>query len=152
MADLFERVLLLKRTPVFGAVATEDLRLLAPELIEEAYFPGDRVFEINTPADRFYLIQEGRIGICLNPDAAPDEFVAVLGPGECFGEMGLFDEQPRSASAEVIEDARLLALEKDKLLGILQAYPALGLGIIRSLSERLRVSNQRFTQNTGEKP
>jgi CRP-like cAMP-binding protein len=151
MADLFERVLLLKRTPVFSAVATEDLRLLAPELIEEAFFAGDCVFEINTPSDRFYLIQEGRIGISLNAGGGRNDYIAVLGPGECFGEMGLFDEQPRSATADVIDDARLLALEKDKLLGILQNYPALGLGIIRSLSERLRVSNQRLAQGVDDK-
>jgi CRP-like cAMP-binding protein len=145
MADIFERILLLKRTPVFGAVASDDLRVVAPELVEEAFFAGERVFDINTPSDRFYLIEHGKIGICLQPDPRSREFIVVLGPGECFGEMGLFDDLPRSATAHVIENARLLALDKDKLLGILQAYPALGLGLLRSLSRRLRATSQRLT-------
>jgi CRP-like cAMP-binding protein len=145
MANIFERILLLKRTPVFGAVATDDLRIVAPELIEEAFFTGERVFDIHTPSDRLYLIEQGRIGICIQPDPRSREFITVLGPGECFGEMGLFDDLPRSATAHVLENARLLALDKDKLLGILAAYPALGLGVLRSLSQRLRATNQRLS-------
>jgi CRP-like cAMP-binding protein len=145
MADIFDRILLLKRTPVFGAVATDDLRIVAPELIEEAFFTGERVFDINTPSDRLYLIEQGRIGICIQPDPSRREYIAILGPGECFGEMGLFDDLPRSATAHVIENARLLALDKDKLLGILEAYPALSLGLLRSLSQRLRATTQRLS-------
>jgi CRP-like cAMP-binding protein len=150
MADIFERILLLKRTPVFGAAATDDLRIVAPELVEEAFFAGERVFDINTPSDRLYLIEQGKVGICIQPDPRSREFIAVLGPGECFGEMGLFDDLPRSATAHVIEKARLLALDKDKLLGILEAYPALSLGVLRSLSQRLRATNQRLS-STPEK-
>jgi len=150
MADLFQRVLLLKRTPVFAAVATEDLRVVALELIEEAYFPGDHVFEINTPSDRFYVIEAGRIGIHASTGGGRKDYINLLGPGACFGEMGLFDELPRSASAEVLEDTRLLTLEKEKLLGILGNYPALALGIIRTLSERLRKNTQRLSQHAGE--
>jgi len=150
MADLFERVLLLKHTPAFSAVATEDLRVIASELFEEAYFAGDLIFEINEPADRFYLIEEGRVGIRVNTTGSPKDYINMLGPGACFGEMALFDDQPRSASAEVVEDARLLVLEKEKLLGILQNYPALALGIIRTLSERLRKNTERLAQCVGE--
>ncbi|UCH53213.1 MAG: cyclic nucleotide-binding domain-containing protein [Pseudomonadota bacterium] len=145
MADLFERILLLKRTPVFSAVMTGDLRLVAQELTEEAFFAGERVFDINDPSDRLYLITDGRIGISLHADPAVKDFIATLGPRECFGEMGLFDDQLRSATAHVLEDTRLLALDKGKLLGILQAYPALGLGVIRSLSERLRATNKKVS-------
>jgi CRP-like cAMP-binding protein len=145
MSDLFERILLLKRTPVFSAVTTDDLRLVAQELSEEAFFAGERVFDINDPSDRLYLIERGRVGISLHADPNVQEFIATLGPRECFGEMGLFDDAPRSATAHVLEDARLLALDKGKLLGILQAYPALGLGVIRSLSERLRATNKRVS-------
>lgn len=145
MTELFERILLLKNTPVFSAVMTEDLRLVAQELSEEAFFTGERVFDINDPSDRLYLIRSGRIGISLNADPTVQEFIATLGPRECFGEMGLFDDKPRSASAHVLEDARLLALDKGKLLGMLAVYPALGVGVIRSLSERLRTTNKRVS-------
>jgi CRP-like cAMP-binding protein len=145
MTELFERILLLKNTPVFSAVTTEDLRLVAQELSEEAFFAGERVFDINDPSDRLYLIRSGRIGISLHDDPTVQEFIAILGPRECFGEMGLFDDKPRSATGHVLEDARLLALDKGKLLGILQVYPALGLGVIRSLSERLRATNKRLS-------
>ncbi len=145
MADVFERLMLLKRTPVFSAVSTDDLRLLTQELTEEDFEAGERVFDIHDPSDRLYLIISGRIGISLFTDPSRREYLAELGPHECFGEMGLFDNKPRSATAHVIEDAQLLALDKGKLLGIIQHHPELALGVIRSLNQRLRQANVRET-------
>jgi CRP-like cAMP-binding protein len=145
MPDLLQRVLLLKQTPAFGGVATEDLRVVARELDEEVFFAGERVFDIHDPADRLYLVARGRIGISILPDPAVAQFIAELGPGECFGEMGLFDDRPRSATAHVLEESALLALEKAKLRHLVLTYPELGLGLLKGLSERLRSTNQRLT-------
>lgn len=147
MSDIFERILLLKHSPVFGRVATEDLRVVARELEEEAYFAGERVFDIEEEGDHVYFIETGRIGISIQPDPARREFVAELGPGECFGEMNLFDNLPRSATAHVLEDSKILSLDKAKLHGLLMRYPALALGLLRGLSMRLRQANRRVGAN-----
>jgi len=141
LSDLFERIQLLKQTPVFSGVYTEDLRVVATILEEIACFAGERVFEINEPSDRVYFIQSGKIGISLNSDPRVKQFVATMGPKECFGEMGMFDDQPRSATAHVIEDSMLLALDKTRMRGILVSYPELAIGMLRTLSLRLREAN-----------
>jgi len=141
MSDLFGRILLLKKSPIFSEVATEDLRSVAMEMEEEQYFKGDKVFEINNYGDHLYILQEGRIGISLDADTGSQKYVATLTEGDSFGEMNLLDDQPRSATAIVLEDARLLSLEKTRLHGLILHYPELSIGILKSLSLKLRSAN-----------
>ena len=141
MRDLFERLLLLKRTPTFAEVPTDDLRAVAQELTEDLVFRGERVFHLGDPSDRMFVVVTGRVGISLEADPRAGAYVSVVEPGGCFGEMGLFDDLPRSATAEAIEDANLLALDKHKLRGLIVAYPGLALGLLRGLSHRMRAAN-----------
>lgn len=143
MSDLFERIILLKQTPIFSEVSTEDLRVVAHELEEEVCFAGERVFDLNDPSDRMYIIEYGRIGISLDSNPVKKDFIAELGAKECFGEMGMFDNLPRSATAYVIEDSVLLSLDKAKLRALIINYPELSLGILGSISHRLRDANLR---------
>ena len=147
MRDHFERLLLLKRTPTFAEVPTDDLRVVAKELVEDACFRGERVFRLGDPSDRMFVVIAGRVGIALSQDAGGDQFVSVLGPGGCFGEMGLFDDQPRSATAVALEDTTLLTLDKHKLRGLIAAYPGLALGLLRGLSHRMRAANELIAGN-----
>lgn len=144
MADLYTRILMLSKAPVFAGIYTEDLRVLARELEEDACFAGERVFDINEPSDSMYLIEAGKIGISIHKDPKVKEFHSMLGPGECFGEMGVIDGQPRSATAHVLEDSTLLVLDKAKLRALIFRYPELGLGMMRSLSLRLRQTTLRL--------
>jgi CRP/FNR family cyclic AMP-dependent transcriptional regulator len=140
--DLFDRILRLKRSPVFSEVNTETLRVVARELVEETYMPGERVCDINDQGDQMYIIETGRIGISINEDPGKKEFVAVLHEGDCFGEMGMLDDLPRSATAHVIDKTHLLVLEKACLRSLISKFPELALGILRSMSLRLREVNK----------
>lgn len=141
MLDLFERILLLKRSVMFAEVNTEDLSAVAQALVDEPHFKGERVFEKGERGEHMYVIQHGKIGISIDDDPKAQRFITVLGSGECFGEMNLLDEQERSATAHVLEDAHLLSLERAKLRGLIQRYPDLSLGMLKSLSLRLRNAN-----------
>lgn len=143
MADIFERIALLKQAPFFSEVATDDLRMVAQAMDEEVFFPGERVFDINEQGDHMYIVLSGRIGISISPDVQAREFIVELGPGESFGEMNLLDQRPRSGTAHVLAETRLLTLEKDKLRGLLLTHPELGLGMLRAFSMRLRESHRR---------
>ena len=144
MADFFERILILKNTSIFSEVNTDDLRVVVEEMQEEAYFPGEHVFEINDPSDRMYIVLTGKIGISIHPDPKSKDFVTLLGPGECFGEMGPIDGLPRSGTAHVIEDSLLLYLDKLKLHGLIASYPELALGLLRGMSVRVRQTSVKL--------
>lgn len=144
MADLFERILLLKESNAFSKVDTDDLRYVAQALEEEVYFSGDRVFDIGDQGDHLYIVINGKIGISIDPNPAKEEYVAFIGPGEAFGEMNLVDDLPRSATAHVIEDTRALVLEKSQLRGLLLSYPEISIGMMRALSLKIREGHARY--------
>lgn len=148
MTDPYERLMLLKGTETFSQVPLIDLRVVAQELEEDTCYAGELVFETGDQSDRMYIVATGRVGISIEPDPASKYFVSVLGPGGCFGEMGLFDDQPRSASAHALEETRLLALDKHRLRGLLVSYPGLALGLLRGLSLRVRQTNEIMLQTT----
>lgn len=141
MADIFERILMVKKSPIFSEVNTEDLRIVAREMEEASYFAGDRIFNIDEYGDHMYIIEHGKVGISLQPTKNPTEFIAALSAGECFGEMNLLDELPRSASAHALEDTKLLSLEKTKFKALIINYPQLSMGMLKGLSLRLRGAN-----------
>jgi CRP-like cAMP-binding protein len=144
MADLFDRLLLLKQSPVFAMVTTDDLRVIAQALELQEYFRGDHVFEINEQGDFLYLLVSGKVGITIEQDSSSTRYIAILGPGDTFGEMNLLDDLPRSATAQVLEDSTVLALEKSRLKYLIQSYPDISIGMLRSLSLRLREANTRL--------
>lgn len=145
MPDIFDRILLLKQSPVFSRVATDDLRHVAQALEEKQFFAGDCVFQIRDQGDHLYILISGNVGISIGPDDSRDHLIATLGPGDCFGEMNLLDDQPRSATAHVLVDSAVLALDKSRLRGLILSYPELSIGMLRSLSLRLREANLRNT-------
>jgi CRP-like cAMP-binding protein len=142
MSDLFGRILLLKRSPLFTQVETDELRAVAAELEEELYMTGERIFDINEQGDHAYFLESGKVGISILPDPKRREFVAILGPGDVFGDMNLFDQLPRSGTAHVLEESRVLSLDQGKMRGLIVSYPELGLGLLHGLSLRLRAMNK----------
>lgn len=137
MPDLFERVMLLKRSRIFMEVEVDDLRLVADKMEEQKFTAGSRVFDKGDFGEDMYLIVEGSVGIMVDPRSA-DDYIVTLSSGDGFGEMNLLDEQPRSATAVVLEDSRLLVLGKQKLRGLILSYPELALGMLKALSLNLR--------------
>ena len=148
MPDLFVKVLLLKQSDVFNEISTDDLKFVADVLEEEQYFEGDRIFEKNDKGDYMYFIMQGSIGIAIDSNDYDGNYVTTLGEGECFGEMNLLDDLPRSASAVVLTDARVLKLGKEKLRGLIISYPELALGMLKALSLRLRKTTEMMAAKT----
>lgn len=149
MADFFDRIVILKRTPIFCEVATDDLRVVVEEMLEEGFVKGERVFEIRDPSDRMYVVLTGKIGISINPDPEVEEYVTVVEAGGCFGEMGPLDGAPRSGTAHVIEDSQLLYLEKLKLRGLIASYPELAFGLLHGMSTRVRETSEKLLSARG---
>jgi CRP-like cAMP-binding protein len=138
MSQHFERVLLLTKVPLFACLRTDQLSRLAP-LLEPVVWPkGVRVFDMGEIGLELYIITAGRVGISIDPDPSRQVFISELKAGDSLGEMALIDNEPRSATAHVLEDTQALALDNEKFQGLLLSYPELGIGMLRALSQRLR--------------
>lgn len=139
----------LGRIHLFQGIAPDGLRQLAGIAREESYRLGDVIFEEGSTGGELYLILEGRVRISRNVSGMGEEALAVLSPGDAFGEMSIVDDFPRSADARVHEKCRLLVLDKDALEDLLFLQKDLAYEIlwnfVKILSSRLRETNDKMT-------
>ena len=139
----------LSNLQLFRGLKPEALELIAKVASEELHNRGDKVFSHGEVGDKLYLILDGKVRISRQVPGMGEEALAVLGPGQAFGEMALLDESPRSADAVVHERCRLLTISKDSFDDLLflhkdLAYEVLW-SVVRILIGRLRETNDKLT-------
>ncbi|MGH7284958.1 MAG: cyclic nucleotide-binding domain-containing protein, partial [Polyangiaceae bacterium] len=140
---------ILTEIDLFSGLPQGHLRRIVDIGLEEAYRSGATIFSEGEPGDKFYLIVEGAVRISRIVPGMGEEALAVLGPGEVFGEMALLDESPRSADARAHERCRLLVITKDAFDDLLFLHKSLAYEVlwscVRMLSARLRETNDKLT-------
>ncbi|MCA9612816.1 MAG: cyclic nucleotide-binding domain-containing protein [Sandaracinus sp.] len=139
----------LAKIHLFQGIAPEGLRAIAAIASEESHRLGEVVFREGEAGSALYLILEGKVRISREVSGMGEEALAVLGPGDAFGEMALIDDFPRSADARVHERCRLLVISKEGLEDLLflnrdLAYEILW-NFVKILSARLRETNDKMT-------
>jgi signal transduction histidine kinase len=106
---------------------------------------GDVIFEEGDPGDSLYLVGEGSIKISKSGRGGKQETLGFIQPGNFFGEMALFDGQPRSAKATAAAPTLLASVDDRTFQHILEMAPSrLHMNFLRSVSERLRQVNSHF--------
>lgn len=117
------RLRVLRQVELFSDLADDDLRLLSAEF-NERMLPGHtHVYHHGDPSDSFYVIRSGSVAIYRNEVGRPVQLQARFGPGDFFGETGLFDNHRRSATARTSDLCHLLVIPKERLLRFLEARP-----------------------------
>lgn len=148
-ADSAEREAQLARVPFFEGLTPEALAMIAEVTTEESHGRGTHLFRYGEPGDKLYVILEGKVRIFREVGGMGEEALAVLGPGEVFGEMALLDESPRSAGALAHEGCRLLVITKDAFDDLLFFHKDLAYEVlwscVRMLATRLRETNDKLT-------
>ena len=139
----------LRKITLFQGLTDDALNLIAQVTAEESHAMGTKIFQHGDTGDKLYLIMEGKVRISRDVPGMGEEALAVLGPGQVFGEMSLIDDSPRSADARVHERCRLIAIPKDGFDDLLflhkdLAYEVLW-NIVRMLTSRLRETNEKLT-------
>lgn len=109
---------------------------VADSSINRSCKTDELIFCENEPGYELYIIQSGRIKITKMVDGQ-EVMLAVLQPGDIFGEMAILDNKPRTATAIVAEDSSLLAINKANFEGMVKAQPQLATKLITLLSERI---------------
>jgi CRP/FNR family transcriptional regulator, cyclic AMP receptor protein len=133
---------------LFQGLRAEALVLVAQVAVEETHPVGTVIFKHGDIGEKLYVVVEGRVRITREVQGAGEEALALIGPGEVFGEMALLDDAPRSATARVHERCRLLAIHRDAFEDLLFVHKELAYevlwNVVRLLSRRLRETNDRL--------
>jgi CRP-like cAMP-binding protein len=105
---------------------------------------GEVIFRENDPSDSAYLIMEGHVEIIHERNRDQNTTVAVLGRGEYFGEMGVIDDKPRSATARAKGETSCMSVSHEEFMDMLLNRPQESIELLKVLFARLRKANDRL--------
>ncbi|GIG21384.1 transcriptional regulator [Cellulomonas chitinilytica] len=128
--------------PLFAGLDPEASSALVESMKPIEAVRGDTLFHEGDPGDRLYVVREGKIKLGRRSNDGRENLLAVLGPGEMFGELSLFDPGPRTATATVVADAVVLELGHTELVRWLHDKPSVAQQLLQALARRLRRTNE----------
>jgi len=96
------------------------------------------------PTDSLYIVLSGRLKVMMSDADGKEVILTILGPGEFFGEMGLIDDAPRSASVVAIESCELLAITRRDFKKCLAENFEMSMAVMRGLVRRLREADRKI--------
>ena len=131
----------LSRAPLFETLDDEGASALRAGVVDVELGRGDRLFAEGDAGDRLYVVLDGKIKLTRTAPDGRESLLGVLGPGEMFGELSLFDPRPRTSSATAVTDAVLASLTHEALMPWLRERPEVSLHLLRALAQRLRRAN-----------
>ncbi len=149
----------LEQVDIFVDLSSAQLDMIEENCEEKSFNKGEVIFEENSPSREFYIITDGEVDIQIDPDTIGDgsdqyqpTTIAKLRRGQSFGEVAIVDPGVRSASAKcATETCRLLSIDRDRFLDLLEADYQMGYIVMRNfaadLSLKIRQTNMMVRES-----
>jgi CRP/FNR family transcriptional regulator, cyclic AMP receptor protein len=134
----------LQRVPLLASLSDAQLEALAVGSVRRSFPKGRTIVAEGEPSQSLYILLSGRAKVQRSDAEGKEVILAVLGPGECFGEMSLIDEAPRSASVITLESCDFMAINKDSFKALLAQSHDMAMQVMRGLVKRLRAADQKI--------
>ncbi len=132
----------LRRSPLFAGLDEQAVKDLLATMTPVQMDRGDVLFHEHDPGDRLYVIADGKVKLGRTSPDGRENLLAILGPGEMFGELSLFDPGPRTGTATAIAETQLVGLGSEALRSFLADRPQAALTLLAALARRLRRTNE----------
>lgn len=134
----------LQRTKFFQDLSPEHLAQLAMHVQHRHLNPGAIIFEEGDPGNAVFIVTEGEAKITVKSPTQRDITLALLGPGDAFGELSLLDDSPRSATATTTAPTELLVVHRRDFLDLVATDNVALHGLLSALARMIRNMNQRL--------
>ena len=134
----------LKSVPLFVGFTEDQLRALATMVTRRSAPRGSAIMRAGDPTDSLYIVVSGRLKVMMGEADGKEVILSILGPGEFFGEMGLVDDGPRSATVIAIEPCELLSVSKRAFKKCLVENVEVAMAVLRVVVRRLREADRRI--------
>ncbi|MDQ6721511.1 MAG: cyclic nucleotide-binding domain-containing protein [Candidatus Dormibacteraeota bacterium] len=141
--ERMKELIALKKVPLFSTLTLEQLASIDRLMVTRDYARGEPIFTKGDVGSELFVVLEGEIRIHLDHEGR-EVTLARIGPSMVLGEMAVFDEQPRSASAQASADTTVRVLRRDKLRAVVHEHPEVLLEFVKNLSQRIRVMNDQL--------
>jgi CRP/FNR family cyclic AMP-dependent transcriptional regulator len=134
----------LKAVPLFASFPEDQLRMLTTVVSRKSVTRSTMVMAAGDATDSLYIVLSGRLKVMMSDAEGKEVILAILGPGEFFGEMGLIDDEPRSASVVALEACELLGITKRDFKKALADNFEMTMAVMRGLVRRLREADRKI--------
>ncbi len=135
---------LLRSVPLFANFPEEPLRLLATVVTRRSATRGSIIMAAGDAIESLYIVISGRLKVMMSDADGKEVILSILGSGEYFGEMGLIDDNPRSATVVAIEACELLAITRRDFKKCLAENAEMTMAVMRGLVRRLREADRKI--------
>jgi CRP/FNR family cyclic AMP-dependent transcriptional regulator len=143
----------LSKIPIFKFLPEEDHISLVSLWKMKTLKPGEVLFRKGEPGSAMYVIEDGEIEILLPVDPPVNEVqLSVLKEGEFFGELALFADTPRTATARAIAETRLVEMQRGDFITFVMERPSVGVSMLSEMAKRLLLTNELITSLASKNP
>jgi CRP-like cAMP-binding protein len=125
--------MIIQESDLFKGLSPEIINEIANIMTEESYHKGDFIFTAESPAEHFYILEEGQIRLNVGEEGRITH--VVNHPGEAFGWSSLVDHETYTASAECMAPTKVIRIERKKLNAAFEKDPTSGMIFFRRLAE-----------------
>ena len=134
----------LKAVPLFASFPEDQLRVLSTTVARKSVPRSTTIMAGGDATDSLYIVLSGRLKVMMSDREGKEVILSILAPGEFFGEMGLIDEEPRSASVVTMEACELLSISKRDFNKCLAENFEMAMAVMRGLVRRLREADRKI--------
>lgn len=142
---------IIQSNPIFYSLDKEVVSELSSQLQEKHFEPDQVIVKEGDIGDSFYLILSGHIAVIKSGEKGEEFLMAQMGPGDGFGEMALFLDQPRSATIKTLDEVLALELKRSSFKELIEKYPQMQLQMARLIESRVslldsadQISKEKF--------
>jgi CRP-like cAMP-binding protein len=144
-----EDIKLLKQLPLFQDFKVTEVMNIAMVAEQQCFCRGDMIFKEGSQGDGLYVIKSGQVRVVKRDASGEEHPLALLKPGEYFGEISLVDKAPRSASVYADHDTELIKIKRNDFRNLIAGNKEIERKFYKCFTEvlcdRLRVTNENLT-------
>lgn len=133
----------LKKINLFTEMTIEEMSELASKTRMESVSKKTPIFFPGDPSQQVYLLKEGRVKISRISEEGREVTIALLAPGEIFGELEVLGDAPRDTLAEALDDSKICVVAKEHFLDMMRQKPALSYRLTKLIGFRMRKIESR---------
>ena len=134
----------LKSVPLFASFPDEQLHALAALITRRSAPRSSLIMAAGDATESLYVVISGRLKVMMGDAEGKEVILSLIGPGEFFGEMGLIDDSPRSASVIAIEPCELLSLSRRDFKKFMAENFDMTMAVMKGLVRRLREADRKI--------
>ena len=139
-----EKIELLQSVSIFWDLNKDELGHIADKMVAKHFENGNYIFLEDSEGEQCFFVLKGSVKVTRLSKDGREVILAMLNEGDFFGEMSLLDGESRSANVIALEKTKVLTLDRNDFIAVVNDYPQIAVQLLKELARRLRKSDRQI--------